>query len=364
MVTSPKELAEILETVVVEVEPPDFQRFVAVNIFVVGQNKQRHRVTITNSLRDLAQELSFVLPNRVQRILKFCDELIIHEESRHEIPARLPRWDPFVAVCSCGQRACEHVEVACRHFNLVQSFADNTGQILEEIHKRQKQIEEAVKAQSLLETKLQQLNSECATLAEKLAVEKAASERANLLQEQLTAKQAEISELQNQVHHYGKRQEELEKELAIHQDNYRAIVLEVARRGSEFGAATEREGEIDEDVQRVLYECFLPPVRDVAPERRLQLSVSSDYHMAASTRVIAANVAQLFFVREIGIDRRLTTKTGKVQILPKIGELKLIVPRDGDANTIRVYTTAQTRSQHYFAAHLLAQRFGVEVQDG
>jgi hypothetical protein len=65
----------------------------------------------------------------------------------------------------------------------------------------------------------------------------------------------------------------------------------------------------------------------------------------------------------VGIDYRTRCKIGKVQVLPTLGELKLVIPTESDANIIRVFTTAKTNAQHLFSAYVIADSFGVEVQE-
>lgn len=70
--------------------PPDYQRFVAVNIQVPIEPGKRayHRVTITGSHRDLADDLSRILPRKAQVILKRSDEPILIGNSHYEFPQK------------------------------------------------------------------------------------------------------------------------------------------------------------------------------------------------------------------------------------------------------------------------------------
>lgn len=331
---------------------PDFQQFIALNIFVVGNDNRRQRVTITNSLKVLATELSHVLPNNMLRMLRYSEETISYKDSSHELPMDLVTGEPYIAVCSCGSVSCEHVEIAYRHFKMIQSFANNTGAILEELRQRKQQIDED-------QAQLQRLKTEHTRLERRLEDEEETGIHADELKHELSEKEAELDRLREQIELSKEQRKELENKLEVHQQNYKDIAEAVATQ-SDSNSFSNRT--LDDATRKIINNDFLPSESKRAPEDKLELNVTSDHHKSRHSETIAARAARLWFIHEVGIGRRLSTKMGKVQILPGIGELKLIVPHQSDANIIRVYSTAETMQQHYFSAHLLADQFDVQVQ--
>jgi len=127
-------------------EPPDYQRFIALNIQVPQVKGKRiyHRVTITSSFKDLTLDLSLVLPSQVKRILEgHAETPISYRASHHELPSPNPYRAPYIVVCSCGEENCEHIDYAIRHFQLVQHFAEDAGRIAHLIHESEERAQEA-----------------------------------------------------------------------------------------------------------------------------------------------------------------------------------------------------------------------------
>ena len=92
--------------------------------------------------------------------------------SRRELPSPNPKHDPYVAVSSCGQADCEHLDYAIRHLEHIQRLSENSGrsELIREVSQRAL-IAEQERAES--EDSLAKLNR----AADRLSTELEASER-------------------------------------------------------------------------------------------------------------------------------------------------------------------------------------------
>jgi hypothetical protein len=347
------ELPDLLEECL---ESPDYQRFIALNILVPQIEGKRiyHRVTITGSLKDLADDLSSVLPSSVLTLLRRQVNTVLSIRNSHsELPSPHPKRAPYVVLCSCGVKDCEHADYAIRHFQLVQSFADNSGRVSNLIRQSQRKILET-------ESRLQLLDHERQEIACRLEEEKRKGEQVEELQLRLRAKDLEKADLSLQVEEAREEQERLQRIIETHQQNLKEVMDEFWRKQDSSWKSMSKD--LPSEMLNVLNHYFIPPPSNILPSEKLQKNVSSDHHRVSRTKLLLPRLAAIDFVRGLGLDYRHDIKSGKVQIKQRVEELELLVPYKGEADIIRILTTAHTKAQQLFAAHLIAERFGVEVQ--
>ena len=349
------ELPDLLAEVTV---PPDYQRFIALNIQVPQIKGQRiyHRVTITSSLKDLAADLSLTLPLKVRRILDKQSEVPSYKGSRCELPSPNPNHDPYVAICSCGQKDCEHIEYAIRHFQLTQRLSEDSGRISHLIQ----QAMEAEQTHRELENKLLSVEQEREELAKKLESEERAGKQVAKLREELETRDSEIVRLHNQLEHGDEERKHLQQEIRTQRDNLEAVWSEFWR--GKDKPLVDTPGDISDERFCVFTRHFIPPPSDVPPQEKLQKNVFADHHRVSNTMGLLRQLADIDFIRELGIGQRHNTKSGKVQIKPEIERLELLVPHKGEADIVRITTTVLSKPQQFFAACFIGERFGVEVQ--
>ena len=340
-------------------EPPDYQRFIALNIQVPQTKGQRiyHRVTITSSLNDLAADLSLTLPLKVKRSLKSWSETpISYKDSRRELPSPNPNRDPYIAVCSCGQRDCEHIEYAIRHFKLTQRFSEDSGRVSHLIQ----QALEAEQTRRELENKLLSLEQEREELTKELESEERAGKQVAKLREEIETKDSEIVHLCSQLEHRDEEQERLQREIRTHRENFEAVLSEFWR--SKDKPSVDTPEEVSDEMLYVLAHHFMLPSSRVPPKEKFQKNVFADHHRVSNTMGLLRQLADINFIRELGIGQRHNTKSGKVRIKPEVGRLELLVPHEGEADIVRIITTASSKPQQFFAAYFIGERLGVEVQ--
>jgi hypothetical protein len=355
------ELPDLLDEVAKE---PDYQRFIALNIQVPEVKGKRvyHRVTITSSFRDLEQDLSLVLPSRVRSHLRGESRAAIsYQQSGHSVPSTNPNRDPYTAVCSCGQRDCEHIEYAVEHFQLIQRLSENVGRVSTLLRESMRRSEEAEQVRKALESRLGLLEQERDELAARVKAEERAGKQVKELRDELDARSLEIIDLQTQVGRKSEEQELLQQQIEQHQRNYRAMAEEYWREKSV--SSPSDVGQVSDEMLSVLTQHFALPWCDVDPKDKLQENVQADHHRVSNTDTVLTQLARIEFVRELGIGRRRNTKQGKVRIDRKADRLELLVPHKGEADTVRIITTALSRPQQLFAAYLIGEQFGVPVQD-
>jgi len=348
-------------------EPPDYQRFIALNIQVPQIRGQRfyHRVTISSSLKDLAADLSLVLPSKLRRILGSQPETpISFRHSRRTLPSPNPYRDPYIAVCSCRQKDCEHIDYAIKHFQLIQRFSENSGHISYLIQESRQRMMEAEQTRRELEIKLHSLEEEREELIKGVESEGRAGKQVVKLHGELEVKDSEIANLCIQLEQKYKEQEHLQLEMMSRERTYREkleAVLSEFWRGRDEPSVDTPKG-VPDEMLHIFTRHFMPPPSDVSPEEKLQENVSADHHRVSNTMGLLGQLANINFIRELGIGQRHNTKSGKVRIKPEVERLELLVPHKGQADIIRIITTAPSKSQQFFAAYLIGNRFGVEVQ--
>lgn len=355
------ELDNILTT---EVESPEYERFLALNIQVPKVEGKRYyeRVTISSSLRDLADDLSLVLPNHVRRALRQAHEThdMVYKSSSHRLPSPNPKRDPYVVVCSCGEPDCEHVQYAVGHFHRVMAFSQNAGQIAQHLRASSELAALAEHQQVALAQQLEHLQQERDQLAESLELAETDAQIAGQLQGKLNEKDDEIARLRlafsekaAEVDHHRQ-----EAETAI--DNLNSLSKEWL--GSARRTKPDSGVSLTNEVYSVIQTHFMPPSLDIDPKMKFQVNVFADHHRVPNTHSILMQLAQLEFVRQLGISYRRKVKSGKVQIVPEVDTVEVLVPHNGEADIIRVLTTAVTKPQQMLAAHLVAAHFDLEVK--
>jgi hypothetical protein len=339
-------------------EPPDYQRFIALNIQVPQIKGQRiyHRVTITSSLKDLAADLSLTLPLKVRRILEKQSEVPSYKGSRCELPSPNPNHDPYVAICSCGQKDCEHIEYAIRHFQLAQRLSEDSGRISHLIQ----QAMEAEQTHRKLENELLSIEQKREELAKKLESEERAGKQVAKLRKEVGTKDSEIVHLRSQLEHRDEEQERLRREIRTHRENFEAVLSEFWRGKDKPLDDTPKE--VSDEMLYVLTRHFMLPLSSISPEDKFQKNVFADHHRVPNTMGLLRQLADIDFIRELGIGQRHNTKSGKVRIKPEVERLELLIPHEGEADIVRIITTASSKSQQFFAAYFIGERLGVEVQ--
>lgn len=347
------ELPSLLEKAA---KPPDYQRFIALNTQVPQIKGKRgyYRVTITSSPRDLAKDLSLVLSPKARRILENQPETqISYGDSRCELPPTNPYRDPYIVICSCGQKDCEHTEYAMKHFQLIQRFAEDSGRI-------SNLIREAEQTRKELESRLHLLEQEREEIAKRLEAEEKAGKQVVELRSEVEAKDLEAVRLRAQLEQKDEEQERLQREISTYRENFEVMLSEFWRGKDEPSLDTTEL--VSHEMLHVLTRHFTPPPSNISPEKKLQENVFADHHRVPNTMGLLGQLANINFIRELGIGYRHNTKSGKVQIDPEVERLKLLIPHKGEADIIRVITTARSKPQQFFAAYFIGERFGVEVQ--
>lgn len=352
---------ELIDLIGSEAETPEYQRIIALNIQVPHTKGKRsyYRVTITSSLKDLGNDLGLVLPNNIRRLLESEHELS-YKHSRHEMSSPNPRRDPYVAVCSCGEPECDHVQYALSHFQRVVAFSQNSGHIAQQLRDITELMTLAEQQRTTLEQRLGLLKLEHDKLVDDL--EKAGRDDLLVaeLRDTLKRKENEIELLSFDLDEKAAEIDRHKQESETAQDNLRSMskawLLSGKRRieVSEVG--------ITDDILRVINTHFVLDMTSVQPAEKLQDNVFSDHHRVANTRQVLPQLAQLEFVRELGIGYRHQTKSGKVQVMPEVDILEVLIPHDGEADIIRVLTTARSRPQQMLAAYMIAERWDLQVQ--
>lgn len=346
--------------------PPDYQRFIAINIQVpIAPGKRAyHRVTITGSHRDLADDLSHILPKNARAVLKRSDEPILVKDSHREFPQKNPYRGPYIAVCSCGAKDCEHVEYAVRHFQVVQAFAENSGRISDLLRENKQRATEAELARRNLEREIHSLGQERQELASQLEAAEKTGKQVTELQENLRSKDTQIDLLRGRIEQEDKEQARLQREIANYQDNLKAVFTQFWQEKDEL--ASDGSLHLPDEMLTVFNRRFLLPPSQIPPSNKFQKTVEADHHRVGQsvshTDSLLVKLASIEFIRELGIGHRRNTKMGKVRTKPKVEQLELLVPYKGEADIIRIITTAQTRAQQFLAAYYLGELFGVEVQ--
>jgi len=229
------------------------------------------------------------------------------------------------------------------------------------VRESQRKILEAEQIRKSLESKLQLLDSERVELSRQLDSEKKTAEQLAMLRSELEAKESEIAKLSKQLEDENEEQERLQQEVVTYQENLNAMMSEFwsRRNGPATNAANSN---LSDRRLSVVSRYFIPPPSNVPTEEKFQKNVFSDHHRVGHTRSLLAKLAKIDFIRELGLDYRHNIKSGKVQIKERVEELELLVPYKGEADIIRIVTTAQTKAQQLFAAHLIGEDFEVEVQ--
>jgi hypothetical protein len=346
--------------------PPDYQRFIAINIQVpIAPGKRAyHRVTITGSHRDLANDLSHILPKKARAVLERSDEPILVKDSHCEFPQKNPYRGPYIAVCSCGAKDCEHIEYAVRHFQVVQAFAENSRRISDLLRESKQRATEAELARRNLERELQSLGQGRQELASQLEAAEKMGKQVTELQEKLRSKDTEIDLLQGRIEQEDEEQARLQREIANYQDNLKAVFTQFWQEKGEL--TSDRSLHLPDEMLIVFNRRFLLPPSQIPLSNKFQKTVEADHHRVGQsvshTDSLLVRLASIEFIRELGIGHRHNTKMGKVRIKPKVEQLELLVPYKGEADIIRIITTAQTRAQQFLAAYYLGELFGVEVQ--
>jgi hypothetical protein len=224
-------------------------------------------------------------------------------------------------------------------------LSTNIGRIAESFQLtlgRLRQVEEQWKT---AEGKLLSLAQERDELTGRLKVAMESGKETEELRRLLRQKEAEIAEK-------GEQAENLRA-------NIRAIYREGFRCSSSSVTSTET---LSAETTSVVTRHFLPPSCTVSPDDKLQLNVAADHHRVSNTPFVVGRVAQFGFVREVGLGHRHNTKQGKVRPQRDVTRLELLVPYDGEADIVRVITTATCKEQQLLAAHLIGQAFEVEIQ--
>jgi len=347
--------------------PPDYQRFIAVNIQVpIAPGKRAyHRVTITGCHQDLADDLSRLLPKKARAILERSDEPVAIKNSHYEFPQKNPNRGPYIAVCSCGAKDCEHLEYAVRHFQVVQVFAENSGRISSLLREGKQKAVEAELARKSLEEELQSLEQEREELSGQLEAAEKTGKQVVELQEKLRSKEAEKDLLREKVEQEDEEQARLQREIANYQDSLKAVFMQFWQEKDEL--ASDRSVRLSDEMLTVFNRRFLLPLSQVSPSSKFQKTVEAGHHRVGQnvnhTHSLLMKLAPIEFIRELGIGRRHNTKMGKVQVKPSVEQLELLVPYKGEADIIRIITTARSRAQQFLAAYYLGELFGVEVQE-
>jgi hypothetical protein len=344
---------------------PDYQRFIALNIQVPQVKGKRiyHRVTITGSLKDLALDLSLVLPSQVRRALENQLEApIVYRNSCRELPSPNPNRASYTAVCSCGEEDCEHVDYAIRHFQLVQRFAEDTGRIAHLIQESQQRAQEAEQKRRELASNLDSVQQEREELIKRIETAEEAGDQVTELHKNLESKESEIASLHVQLEQRDEQQERFQREIRTYQENIEAIWRSEFWRGKKEGSSAE-PSPISDEMLDMLTHFFVPMPADVTPKEKFQDNVSVSHHRVPNTMGLLGQLVDISFIREIGIGRRHNTKSGKVRIKPEVERLELLVPYKGEADIVRIITTASSKAQQLAAAHFISKRFEVDVQD-
>lgn len=344
-------------------EPPDYQRFIALNIQVPQIKGQRfyHRVTIASSLKNLAADLSLVLPSQLRRILgNWPERPISFGRSRRELASPNPNRDPYIVVCSCRQKNCEHIDYAIKHFQLIQHFSENSGQISSLIQESRQRSMEAEETRRELESKLGLLEQEREELISRLESGEREGKQVVELRGELEAKNLEIANLHIQLEQKNEEQEDLQRKIRTAQENLEVFMHELWRSKDE--PSGDKPEMVPEEMLYVLTRHFMPSPSNVPPEKKFQGNVAADHHRVPNTMRLLGQLANINFIRELGIGQRHNTKSGKIRIKPEVERLELLVPHKGEADIIRIITTAPSKSHQFFAAYFIGERFRVEVQ--
>lgn len=288
--------------------PPDYQRFIAINIQVpiAAGKRVYHRVTITGSHRDLANDLARVLPKRVRTMLERSDELVQIKDSHFEFPHNNPYRDAYIAVCSCGIKDCEHIEYAVRHFMSIQAFAENSGRISELVRENKQKATEAELVRKGLEQDILLLGQERQELAKKLEAAEQSGTQVAQLQQELESKDLEMGLLRQKIVQEDEEQARLEREIANYQDNLKSVFTQFWQEKDEI--ASDETHKMSEEFLAVFSQRFLPPPSQVSPSNKFQKTVEADHHRVGNTELVLAKLAPIEFIRELGIGRRRNTK--------------------------------------------------------
>lgn len=346
-----------------QVETPEYERFIALNIQVpqVKGKRSYHRVTISSSLKDLGEDLSLVLPGRITKLLgsMHLEHRMAYKQSRQEIDSPNPKRDPYVAVCSCGNLECEHIAYALGHFRRILIFSQNSAQIAQQIASNNERSAMAGKRLAELQDRLSSLRHERDTLATSLKMADRDAQLVSELQGELAAKEDDIELLSLEVNEEKAEVGRYKLEIETLQENLRAMSMAWLRSGEQKPLD---KLEIPEGILSVVRNHFMPRITELRPEEKFQDNVDSDHHRVANTHQVLLQLAQLEFVRELGISYRRQTKSGKVQVMENVDTLEVLVPHNGEADIIRVITMAGSKPQQMIVAYMVAERFDLDVQ--
>lgn len=251
-----------------------------------------------------------------------------------------------------------------RHFQIVQAFAENSGRVSSLLRESKQRTAESELERSDFEQKLRSLEQERQRLSSQLEVEEKTGKQVIELQEKLRSKDTEINLLRTTIEREDEEQARLQREIANHQDNLKAVFRQFWQEKDEL--ASDKSVHLPDEMLTIFNRRFLLPPTQIPPSNKFQKTVEADHHRVGQsvnhTDSLLMKLAQIEFIRELGIGRRHNIKVGKVQIKPKAEQLELLVPHKGEADIIRIITTAKTRAQQFLAAYYLGELFGVEVQ--
>lgn len=360
------------------VETPHYQRFVAFTVqFPIEKGKRiYHRVVITGTHKDIAQDLGTFLPSRARTILERSEsEELEARPSKRRMETTTPKRESYYAVCSCGVKNCEHLTDAIKHFFLVQDFAENTGQVIKEIRDTQtrfqeasEKIEEATQRLESVSLELTQLEAERSKLEGQLHKTQDDDEQlSKILEGELEAKSKEITEIRRREEAIRTEKdtllaekEELERTNENLHGNLDALTHEMGRIAARgYGSPADK---LPDNVASVVSKYFALKSSDLEPESKLAPSVYSDHHKASNVEILAKRLSGIDFIKYIGISYRREARHNKVTVMPDTDELELIVADSDNANIFKLGTTAQTKAQQLLAAHLVAEQFNARVE--
>lgn len=354
-------IADVIGT---EIASPEYERFLALNVQVpkAAGSRQYERVTICCSPRDLAADLSLLLPSHIVRHLEDVGRYYPLKPKRfqHEASSPNPKRDPYVVVCSCGQSDCQHVEYALSHFQRVMAFSQNAAQIAQNLKANAEFAVQAEQQRTALAQQLERLRIERDQLAGNLELAESDVLVVGQLRERLRQNEDDIALL-------GLQLDDKENEITRYKrdvETARANLQSMAEAWTSSGKRNADGNVISatDELLSVVHTHFMPAPANVAPATKYQVNVSADHHRVTNTHAILMQLAEIEFVRELGISYRRQIKSGKVQIKPEIDTLEVLVPHNGEADIIRVLTTAASKPQQMLAAHVIAVRFDLDVK--
>ena len=333
---------------------PDQQRIVALNLQYDG-----HRVTVSVTPSKLARELSFSLPGKIRLQLQGFDKGYQprYRDSSGCFESNLLQ---YCSVCSCGQNACQHVEYATQHIQLLQHVSLVIEEYQQKLNNQQVEMIRIQHESDESQQKIGQLEQDMERLG-------------NSIGELDKKKEAELKEVREEVElkQLELEQEVEDKERLEQEKEYLALTMEEEKKAYQENISalnscawettgSTKAGQLD--ISPGMNVPSLTPSQ-LDPSEKYEKNVDSTHHRAKHTHKILKKLARVNFVRKLGLERRQPVKQGKVCIdSQQVQGLKLLVSGNAECDVIRITTTAESKLQQVLAAHQVADMFEVEVQ--